>query len=107
MNAGKLFATSLLITSSFLPLSSFAESPAAPAAPGGVDLNDDDFVRAALEAQKGQSVTLRLLSGEEISGKVSEVGEAAAKITELTGKEFFEAYVRTGDVAAVIVRTKK
>src|SRR5688572_9260788 len=73
-----------------------ADTPVPPPAPGGVDLNDDDFVRAALESQKGQSVTLRLLSGEEISGKVTEVGEAAAKISELTGKEFFEAYVRTG-----------
>ena len=71
----------------------------------GSDLNDDAFLRGALEAQKGKVVTLRLLAGEEVSGKVADVGDAAVRLTELTGKEFYEALVRTDNISALIVRS--
>ena len=92
----RLFLTTVLLLSA-----NIAHAADAPV----LDFNDDAFLRTALEAQKGKVVTLRLSAGDEISGKVSDVGEAAVRLTELTGKEFYEALIRTDSISALVVRS--
>jgi hypothetical protein len=63
-------------------------------------------IRQALEQQIGKRAKLKLVSGQDLEGKVSEVGNEVVIVDELTGMEFFGATVRLDQVAAVIVRKK-
>jgi hypothetical protein len=69
------------------------------------DLAEDATVPSVLEAAKGSKVTLRLVAGDEMTGKVAFVGADVVKLVELSGREFFEAVVDLEDVVAVITRT--
>ena len=62
-------------------------------------------IRQALEQQLGKRAKLKLVSGQDLEGKVVEVGSEVVIVNELTGMEFFGATVRLDQVAAVIVRT--
>lgn len=71
-----------------------------------IDLQASDTVLSILQKNTGQTVELRMKSGEKIGGKVEKVGDKLVHLSQLTGAEFFDAAVDTSDVAAVIVRTK-
>lgn len=71
-----------------------------------VRLQDSDTVGSILKAQVGQNVELRMKSGEKIGGKVDQVTERLAHLSQLSGAEFYDAVVNLEDVAAVVVRTK-
>ena len=62
-------------------------------------------IRQALEQQLGKRAKLKLVSGQDVEGKVVNVGEKVVNVSELTGMEYFSATVRLDQVAAVIVRT--
>ena len=66
----------------------------------------DDTVAKVLAAQNGKVVTVRTGSGEELTGKVKVASGEVVHLTELTGKEFFDAVVATKSITAVIVRTR-
>jgi len=66
----------------------------------------NDTIAAVLTRQAGQTVELRLKSGEKIAGKLEKVGEKLVHISQLTGQEFYEAAVVIDDIAAVVVRAK-
>jgi hypothetical protein len=51
-------------------------------------------------------VTLNLIGGGELQGLVSRIGTTALCITELTGKEFFDAVVRLDHISAVTVKMR-
>ncbi len=61
-------------------------------------------IRQALEQQLGKRAKLKLVSGQDVEGKVVNVGEKVVHVSELTGMEYFGATVRLDQVAAVIVR---
>ncbi len=69
-------------------------------------LNQDDTVDKVLTAQKGKKVTIRLGSGEDLSGTVKDVNGSLVQLSELSGKEFYDAVIATKNIAAVIIRTK-
>jgi len=69
-----------------------------------IDLSSQDSVRQTIEQQVGKRVKLKLVSGQDLEGQVSKVGNHAVSLTELAGMEFFDATVRLDQVAAVIVR---
>lgn len=71
-----------------------------------VDLNSPDAVRQTLEQQQGKRVKVKLVSGQDLDGKVAKVGTQALVLTELSGMEFFDATVRLDQVAAVILRAR-
>jgi len=75
-------------------------------AQGKIDLQASDTILSILQKNTGQTVELRMKSGEKIAGKVEKVGDKLVHLAQLTGAEFFDAAVDTSDVAAVIVRTK-
>ena len=76
-------------------------------AQGKIDLQTSDTVLGILQKNVGQVVELRMKSGEKIAGKVEKVGDKLVHLSQLTGAEFYDAAVDTGDVSAVVVRMRK
>ena len=63
-------------------------------------------LRDTLKSRVGAKVLLRLVSGEEIGGTVRQVGDTAVQLSEVTGREFYDAVIRIDHVSAVIVRVR-
>jgi hypothetical protein len=63
-------------------------------------------VRDVLSAQVGKPVVLRLRAGEEIGGKVQTVGDQVVHLSEVAGRDFYDAVVRLDGVDAVLVRVR-
>jgi hypothetical protein len=64
----------------------------------------DAAIASALTALKGKRATVKLQSGQELTGIVASVEDDTVKLTELTGMEFFDAVVRTDSIDAVVMR---
>jgi len=79
---------------------------AAPAA-AQLEVGAGDTVESVLKAQSGKRVTLRMRSGQEISGTVRTVGGKLVQIGAVTGREFFDAVVPLESIDAVLIRTKQ
>jgi hypothetical protein len=79
----------------------------APAAAAELKVGVNDTVQTVLAGQKGSRVTVRVRSGQEITGVVREVGSRVVQIGAVSGKEFFDAVVPLDAVDAVFVRTKE
>jgi hypothetical protein len=75
-------------------------------AQGKVDLQPSDTILGILQKNVGQTVELRMKSGEKIGGKIEKVGDKLVHLAQLTGAEFFDAAVDAADISAVVVRTK-
>ncbi len=71
-----------------------------------LQIQDADTVKSVLEQQMGRRVTLRLDSGAEITGSVAKVGQSLVHLSELTGRDFFDAIVPLEGIRAVIVRSR-
>jgi hypothetical protein len=80
---------------------------AAPGLAAELKVGANDTVQTVLAAQKGARVTVRVRSGQEITGVVREVGGSVVQIGAVSGKEFFDAVVPLEAVDAVFVRTKQ
>jgi len=65
-----------------------------------------DTVKSILEKNVGKRVLLKLQSGQELSGTVTQVGEQVVQLSELSGMEFYDAVVRIDGIGAVIVRVR-
>ena len=76
-------------------------------AQGKIDLQTSDTILGILQKNIGQVVELRMKSGEKIAGKLEKVGDKLVQLSQLTGAEFYDAAVDTGDVSAVVVRTRR
>lgn len=72
----------------------------------GVSVSASDTTQSVVAAQKGKRITVRLRSGQEISGTVRDVTDRLVVIGEISGKEFFDAVIRLDDVEAVLIRTR-
>jgi len=80
-------------------------SNAAIAEPLSVKADDD--IESVLQAHNGKRVTVKLGSGDELTGTIGAVNDDLAHLRELSGKEFFDAVVVTDDISAIIIRTKE
>lgn len=80
---------------------------AAAVADSKVSFEPADTAASVLKRQVGQSVELRLKSGDKLAGKVAAVGDKAVHISALTGQEFYDAVVALDDISAVVIRTGK
>lgn len=72
-----------------------------------LSIAEADTTRSVLAAQKGKRVTLRLQSGQELTGVVRDANATLVVLGALTGREFFDAIVPIDTVEAVIVRVKQ
>jgi hypothetical protein len=64
-------------------------------------------LRETLKSHVGAKVLLRTVAGEEIGGTVRQVGDSAVHLSELSGREFYDAVIRLDHVSAVIVRARE
>ena len=72
-----------------------------------VSIAANDTSQSVLAAQKGKRVTVRLRSGQELTGLVREANGRLAVIGALTGREFFDAVVPLEAIEAVLIRTRQ
>jgi hypothetical protein len=63
-------------------------------------------VKELLAANLGKRVSLRLSGGEPIEGVVSKVGDQAVLLANLTGRDFYDAWVRLERIEAVVYRAR-
>ena len=97
---GKLISKSLFVATMLLaPMSVYADDVKP-------NVKSPNALQETLEALTGKSVALKLKNGEEVSGKLAEVGPAAVHVSELKGMEFFDAVVSVSEIAAVVYRVK-
>lgn len=77
-----------------------------PAGAQGLSVAAGDTAHAVVAAQKGKRITLRLASGQELSGIVREATDKLVVLGEVSGREFFDAVVPVGAIEAVLIRTR-
>ena len=65
-----------------------------------------DTVESVLAAQKGKRASLRLRSGQEITGTIAQVTGKLVQVSAVAGREFFDAVVRVDQVSAVSVQVR-
>ena len=78
-----------------------------PATAAELKVGANDTVQSVLAAAKGSRATVRLRSGQELTGVVREVNGRVAHIGAISGREFFDAVVPLEAVDAVLIRTKE
>jgi hypothetical protein len=67
-------------------------------------LQPNATVLSLLQGSAGKAVELHLRSGEKMGGKVAGVTENVVRLSNLTGAEFFDAFIDVKDISAVVVR---
>jgi hypothetical protein len=80
---------------------------AAPAFAVELKVAAADTVESVANAQKGKRVTVRLRSGQEVTGTVVTVTNRVVQLGSVAGKEFFDAVVPLEAIEAIFVRTKE
>ena len=71
-----------------------------------VAISPSDTTQSVLTAQKGKRVTVRLRSGQELTGTMRDTNGKVAVIASISGREFFDAVVPLDAIEAVLIRTK-
>jgi hydroxyethylthiazole kinase-like sugar kinase family protein len=84
----------------------FAIAATATAAAAELTVGSDATIEKLLAAQIGKSVSVRTGCSEEITGKVKSVSSEVVHLSELSGKEFFDAVVATDSITSVVIRTR-
>ena len=85
-----------IIITAVICASSFAQDKAS--------LQPNATVVSLLQGSAGKSVELHLRSGEKMGGKIAQVTDNIVHLSNLTGAEYFDAFVDLKDISAVIVR---
>jgi hypothetical protein len=67
-------------------------------------LQPNATVVSLLQGSTGKSVELHLRSGEKMGGKIAQVTDNVVHLSNLTGAEYFDAFVDVKDISAVVVR---
>ncbi|MHA1941310.1 MAG: hypothetical protein ACW97P_06260 [Candidatus Hodarchaeales archaeon] len=94
--------TFLVVTSMIISLTATAVT----AAGYDIKFSDDASLQTSLLQFQGKSVEVRLKSGDQLSGRLSNVGSHVILLKELQGKEFYDALVRIDEIGAVVFRAK-
>ena len=92
---------------SLVLIAAFSALASLPLAAAPLEVAAGDNMTNVLNRQVGETVELRLRSGDKVGGVVASVGANVVHLKTLTGQEFFEAAVAIADVSAVVVRAKK
>ena len=85
-----------IIVTAVICASSFAQDKAS--------LQPNATVVSLLQGSAGKSVELHLRSGEKMGGKIAQVTDNIVHLSNLTGAEYFDAFVDVKDISAVVVR---
>lgn len=79
----------------------------APAFAQELGIAGADTAQSVIAAQKGKRITLRLRSGQELTGVVRDANAKLVVLGALQGREFFDAAIPLDSVEAVLVRIKQ
>jgi hypothetical protein len=90
----------MLLVSPCLPLSTAAAQEAK------LEVRSADTVKSLLERQVGKRVGVVLHTGQELTGVVTTVGDKVVHLSELSGRDFFDAVVNLEQVAGVVVKVR-
>jgi len=71
-----------------------------------LEVRSGDSVKTVLDRQVGKRVGLVLNTGAELAGVVTAVGDHVVHLSELTGREFFDAVVSIDRISAVVIRVR-
>jgi hypothetical protein len=71
-----------------------------------LEVQKADTVKSVLERQVGKRVSLVLTTGPELTGTIAGVGDQVVHLSQLGGREFFDAVVSLDRISAVVVRTR-
>jgi hypothetical protein len=77
-----------------------------PALAAEVKISAADTVESVLTTQKSKRVTVRLRSGQEMTGTVREITPRLVHLGALSGREFFDAVIALESIEAVVIRTR-
>ncbi len=88
-------------------LMAFCLALAAQASAQDVTVSASDSTQSVLSGQKGKRVTLRLRSGQELTGTVRDATAKLVVVGAVSGREMFDAVVPLEAVEAVLIRTKQ
>lgn len=72
----------------------------------GLAVAPADTTASVVAAQKGKRITLRLRSGEELTGVVHNASDRLVVLGELSGREYFDAAVPVDAIEAVLARVQ-
>jgi hypothetical protein len=67
-------------------------------------LQPNATVVGLLQGSAGKIAELHLRSGEKMGGKVAQVTDNMVHLSNLTGAEYFDAFVDAKDISAVVIR---
>jgi len=84
----------------------FCFAPFAGADERKFDVKQGSTMTEVLGALVGAPVDLTLRSGTNLSGKVASVQQNVMVLSELRGKEFYDAVVKIEDISAVSLRVR-
>lgn len=70
------------------------------------DIAAASTIEGVLNTQKGKRVTLRLRSGQDLTGTLSEVSRTIVHLTKLSGREFYDAAIAVEAIESVQVRNR-
>jgi hypothetical protein len=100
MRPSRAFAAlTLVVIVSASPFTAFAQD-------AKLEVRSGDVVKTVLDRQVGKRVGLVLTTGPELSGVVIAVGDHVVHLSELTGREFFDAVVSLDRISAVVIRAR-
>lgn len=85
----------------------FGFAVAAQAHAQGLTVSPTDTTQSVIAAQKGKRLTVRLRSGQELTGTVREASDRLLVLEAVTGREFFDAVISMDAVEAVLIRTRQ
>lgn len=71
-----------------------------------LELAQGETIKATLEKVVNKSVTLVLNSEKELSGKVLKVTDGLVHLSEISGKEYYDAVIKIDTIQAIIVKAK-
>lgn len=71
-----------------------------------VSVSPSDTPQSFVAAYKGKRITVRLRSGQELSGLVRDATGQLLVLGEMAGREYFDAVVPMSAIEAVLVRSR-
>lgn len=74
------------------------------AKPLTIEANDN--LRKVLISQKDKRVTLRLKSGQSITGQIGLINKDIVHVKRLQGMEFYDSITSVDSIESVVIRTK-
>ena len=71
-----------------------------------LEIKSGDVVKTVLEREMGKRVGLVLTTGPEIAGIVITVGDHLVHLSEVSGRELFDAVIPLDKIAGVVIRVR-